>query len=541
MFEQLIGAFGFRTSFTIGFETILPAPAGAAPVTAPLPTIVPVTRAFFDAEITVEMTRDTGAKFTAVIHGLGDDIYSLLDPQATLVHIALGYADGTEHEVMTGVLQQKSRKAGDGFYDTTLTGIDYIFDRLQCPQQPFFYESRDNMTIGAIATDICRLTQVPQSITTTGPQLNAIGFYDVAPLVLLQELTNRAKDPAAPDNLQLQVKNGTVFIGSPDDIGTDHTTPFDDVGDDTPLGASGDCNSANAIDGRDFTIAGDPTLRPNDTFILDGTTYRIERITHALSGDGGYTCSGRAVDPAATVADQKKGGRPDAAMVAGVLQDNLIAREQRRPAVSAGEVDAYTAGTHRATIKIGTVPQPQMTNRTVEAPLAASAVALPEKPLVSPFALDKCGLVVPVYPHMRALLVHGWNDPNDAVVGGFLWSSGMTPPPNRPGDWWLCLPTQFTGDGLPTGPTTDDLITTDGQRLISVKGMKLTVGAGLQNTAGARPTPGGDEALTIEAAAGASLTLHTAEGASVTLNGAQIELSDGTVTVTIGNGKVSIG
>jgi hypothetical protein len=117
----------------------------------------------------------------------------------------------------------------------------------------------------------------------------------------------------------------------------------------------------------------------------------------------------------------------------------------------------------------------------------------------------------------------------------------MTPPPNDAGDWWLCLPTQLTADGLPTGPTTDDLITKDGQRLISVKGLKITVGAGLQNSAGSRPTPGSDEALTIEAAQGARISLKTAEGAEVTLNGAQIQLTDGGVTVTIGNGKVSIG
>ena len=70
-------------------------------------------------------------------------------------------------------------------------------------------------------------------------------------------------------------------------------------------------------------------------------------------------------------------------------------------------------------------------------------MTLTDKPIASPFAFDKCGLVVPVYQKMRALLVHGWNEPNDAVVDGFLWTSDMTPPPNQAGDWWLCLPTQL--------------------------------------------------------------------------------------------------
>jgi hypothetical protein len=542
MFNLLVGSFGFRTSYTITFERILPQAADSAPpIIAPLPTIVPVTRAFFDAEITVEMTRDTGTTFTAVIHGLGDDIYSLLDPQNTVLHISLGYADGTESEVVAGVLQKKSQKAGDGFYDTTLTGVDHVFDRLQCPRQRISYESKISKSIGAIAREVCGLANVPFNNKNDGPVLKPIGFYDVTPLVLLQELTKTAQDPDAPENVQLQVKDSVVWLDFPSNIGTDRPNLIDDVGDDTSLSTSGDCSAELALTGKSFTIAGDPNLRPNDIFNLDGTPLRIESITHTLSGDGGYVCSGHALVPEATAVDQKKGGRPNAAMVAKVIQDNVVNREQRRPAVSAGEVDAYTAGQHTTTVKVGTARRPEMTNRTVEAPLAATAVALPDKPMASPFAFDKCGLVVPVYRQMRALLVHGWNDPNDAVVDGFLWTAEMTPPPNQPGDWWLCLPTQFTGDGLPTGPTTDDLITVDGQRVISVKGLKIAIGAGLQNSAGSRPAPGTDESLAIEAAQGAKISLKTAEGAEVTLNGAQIQLTDGTVTVTIGNGKVSIG
>ena len=540
MLNLLVGSFGFRTTFTIEFEKIIDDPHLPKLQLQKLPTTVPVTRAFFDAEITVEMTRESGARFAAVIHGLLDDIYALLDPQNTLVRIKLGYADGAESEVVAGVLQKKSQKAGDGFYDTTLTGVDYVFDRLQCPKQRISYESKEK-SIGTIAREVCGRANVQFYKKDDGPVLNkSISRYDVTPWVLLQELAQQVQDPDAPENVQLQVKDEGVWLDFPSNIGKDHPNRIEDVGDDTSLSTSGDCSAQLALLGKSFTIAGDPNLRPNDTFNLNGTRFRIESITHTLSGDGGCVCSGHALIPEATVPDQKKGGRPSAAMVAKVIQDNVIAREQRRPAVSTGEVGDYTAEAHTTTVKVGTAPRPEMTNRTVEAPLATSAVALLEKPMASPFAFDKCGLVVPVYPKMRALLVHGWNDPNDAVIDGFLWSSQMTPPPNQAGDWWLCLPTQFTADGLPTGPTTDDLITKDGQRLISVRGMTITVGAGLQNSAGSRPNPGSGESLTIEAAHGASLTLKT-EGAEVTLSGAEIRLQSGGVTMTIGNGKVSIG
>jgi hypothetical protein len=67
--------------------------------------------------------------------------------------------------------------------------------------------------------------------------------------------------------------------------------------------------------------------------------------------------------------------------------------------------------------------------------------------------------------------------------------------------------------------------------VISVKGMKITIGAGLMSSAGSRPSPPTDESLTVQ----------TAQGAQIKVTGSQIQLTDGAVTMTIANGKVSIG
>jgi hypothetical protein len=132
---------------------------------------------------------------------------------------------------------------------------------------------------------------------------------------------------------------------------------------------------------------------------------------------------------------------------------------------------------------------------------------------------------------MRSMLVHRWNEPEDAFAAGFVWTAEMTPPHNQPGDWWLCLPTQFDGDGKPTGDGIDDLIQQDGQRVIQVKGMKITIGSGLLNAVGSRPSPGSDESLTIEADDNQTKLVFKA---------GQIEMTDGTVKLTIGGGKVSV-
>src|SRR5208283_1971861 len=149
-----------------------------------------------------------------------------------------------------------------------------------------------------------------------------------------------------------------------------------------------------------------------------------------------------------------------------------------------------------------------------------------------------------------SLLVHGWNEPEDAAIGGFVWTADMTPPKNHTGDWWLCLPTGFDGDGKPTGSAINDLTTQDGQRVIQVKGMTISIGSGLLSDVGARPTPGSNESLTIESDDNATKVTFakgqiamTDGTATVTVGQTkgQIQMTDGSVKLTIANGQVSIG
>ena len=519
--------FGFRTTFKVSFEKILPPVLGVS-ATVPLPTIVPISRSFFEADITIVMPQAGGENnFTLNIYGLANDIYKLLDPQHTLVHISLGYADGNSSEVIAGLLTEKRlTPAPDGcFYQAELKGVDYVFDQLQYPAQNVkAYKSKQGQTLGQIATDICNLVKVPSQIKADGQSVDPLTYDDVTPLAVLQALARRG-------SYALQFKDGKVWLGAPADLGTDHPVPITDGSTSKPVTARGGTPKASPSDGQDFDMAGDPTLRPNDTVTFGKDKFRIESVTHKLTRNGGYRCSGRALSTTASVDDQKMGGKPTAAKVARAIQDNLSGREQTRPAVSAGEVGDYTEGKHTASVNVGTTPTPDMANPTVQAPLRQDPGQLPDKPIASPFAFGSCGLVVPVYSKMRTLLVHGWHDPNDAVVDGFLWPKDVTPPPNKKGDWWLSLPTQLGADGLPSGPTTDDLTTGDGQRVISLKGMKIAIGSGLLNQVGSRPSPGSDE----------SLTITTDQGAKLTVKGSQIQLTDGSVTLTVGSGKVSIG
>jgi hypothetical protein len=479
-------------------------------------------------------------QFCVTIYGL-NDIYGLLVPQQTVLQITLGYDDAGSQEVMTGILCEKSIRAGDQWYEATLKGKDFVFDRLQRPLQKVnqTFPDKDhpdptigsNPTVKAIATVICKNAGVATNIPEPGPSLTTITFNNVTPLEALHMLVATTGGNSTP-RFRFQAKDGTLWMGVPNNLGVTYTAPIDDGATSRPLSSSGDTAAASPLDGQDFNIAGIPALRPRDLVILGTGTFRIRKITHKLTREGGYTCSGRAVSPDAPDEDAQQADRPSASGVALQLRKNLQQTYRTRPAVSTGDVNAYTAGEHTATFDLGYDSAPDLPSPSVQATLQDKPVPLSDKPIASPFAFDNCGLVVPVYPKMRSMLVHRWNEPEDAVAAGFVWTAEMTPPQNQAGDWWLCLPTQLDGDGKPTGNTVDDLIQQDGQRVIQVKGLRITIGAGLLNSVGSRPTPGSDESLTIEA---------DDNQTKLTFKAGQIEMTDGTVTLTVGGGKVSIG
>jgi hypothetical protein len=528
---------GFRAAFRISFETALPLAAGLPPPPpVPIPTIVPVSSGFFEADVTVAMdATEAGNTFCARIYGMGDDIYSLLTVQTTIVHITLGYDDGASVEVMTGLLTEKAMEAGDQWYEATLKGVDFVFDRLQRPAAVVAQDFKG--TVAAIASSICQAVGVATRIPNPGPTLATRTFNDQTPFAALNILAGIA-------GFSLQTKDGKLWMATPASLGVTQTTPIADGATSRPVATRGATAAASAMDGQDFAIAGIPSLRPSDLVTLGAADFQIQSITHKLTREGGYTCTGRALSPTATADDAQKAGRPSASVVARQIGQNLQQRDRNRPALDVGDVASYTAGDNTATFSLGYDTTADMVSPTIEGTLRTTPTALNDKPIASPFAFDNCGLVAPVYPGMRALMAHGWNEPEDAIASGFVWTSDMTPPQNHPGDWWLCLPTELGGDGKPTGSAVNDLTTGDGQRVLQLKGLKVNIGSGLLSGVGERPSPGTDESLTIvsddnktQVTFKQGVVIITDGTATLTVGhpSGQIVMTDGTATLTVGN------
>lgn len=167
----------------------------------------------------------------------------------------------------------------------------------------------------------------------------------------------------------------------------------------------------------------------------------------------------------------------------------------------------------------------------------------------SPFAWGPFGLVVPRYPGTRVMLVHPRGDREDPVDVGALWHGKPGDDAARPvqalaEDWWLSLPAgvepadkseAMAGPVLPPSDAlaTNDLIDSEGNRIIEVGRLLIRVGDKALGRAGDRPATNGapDRAIVIEQMDGeASITMEQDGTVTIRAKHVAVEVS-GTMDV----------
>ena len=304
--------------------------------------------------------------------------------------------------------------------------------------------------------------------------------------------------------------------------------------------------SASVASAYRLKALGQPRLRLGQTVVLaikpkPPAPLRIESISHGFSAREGYTC-----DLVAVVAEAGRPARSEtgAAGVAARLHEVVEQSVDKRRAVDVGEISAAKIaadGNYLATLNYGqSVPSSAMAP-SVDTPIETDT-QLHDKPIASPFAFDRCGLIVPVYPKMRALLAHHRHEANDAVVAGFLFGENprLKPPAGKAGDWWLCLPTGLGPDGLPMGKAANDLTDSTGMRVVQAKGLHIQVGETLAATVGERPAPPTDASIIIEHQSGTTITIDAKGKVEILTKGQDITLSNGAVSMAISGPQVAI-
>jgi hypothetical protein len=303
----------------------------------------------------------------------------------------------------------------------------------------------------------------------------------------------------------------------------------------------------------DFTVLGEPSLRAGQLAVasLDGyqdpaAPLRILSLTHSFSPEAGYTCAGRAVAfrPGKGNRQLSSAARPaSATAVADRVFGKIRESQADFPAVDVGKVKAATADDRDASVFYGQPPNPLVSSPSVDLDVPEGTSVLLSKPVAAPFAWHGVGLSVPVYPGMRALLSQVRNARDDSVVTGFLWANEprMDRPPARDGDWWLCLPTEVSGNPpQPSGAGANDLTAADGRRVIEVPGLSIAIGKDKCTPLGQRPSEGPADEFLITHKTGTTVHIDASGNVTVTGKGDKVTLSCGGATLTVGSGKVAI-
>src|SRR5262245_37669755 len=434
-----------------------------------------------DADIKAEMARGTvGSQFEVKLSDLpeaeANKLYQRVQTSKLgKVVIKLGYMDGEFEEVMSG-LYSKVVIAVDGDKLVTLiTGLEIGTHALQYTR---FQKNLDGRkTIEAAVRALLKDATIFEGDIDRDPILEKIS-KEVQDITLRGEnLMEILNEIAEMEKAELLINDKKVRIGKP--ITNDKYEPgafdrdanlavFKPFVKNIP-GEEGDnvlekLPAKKAL-GFKFIIAGDPKLRPaqrvfakvkigNDSYEDKTNEFRIHSLVHSLSVNSGYVCEGIAFKICTDDNCRRQEnaiGQRNAEEIVQSFSQRIKDEQRRRPSIEVGQVKQYTSGEpseakHRSTLYFG-----QRFDKTETQPSVRAEVEKDEHQLLrnkaigSPFAWHKCGLIVPVYPGMKALLNHNLNLPNDALVTGFLWSEKPTlePPQNREGDWWLCLPVDF--------------------------------------------------------------------------------------------------
>lgn len=315
-------------------------------------------------------------------------------------------------------------------------------------------------------------------------------------------------------------------------------------------GAAGSDDERKLVNENTVTLLGHPGLRVGQAITSDAPKLtgprRISALTTRYSTKTGFVSE-------LVLTDVKDGARSKVATASGKVVDQfnkaMVAARQNNPSFDVGEVTSYTpahgaaAGeAHRVTMNYAQVPAKDDKAPSTDSPVSTEA-ELVKKPMASVFAFDKVGLVVPVYPGMRALLAHNRSLTNDAIVAGWLWPSkpeASNPPPNRVGDWWLALPTELDDKGKPKGKGVNDLTDARGARVIQARGLHILVGTNALPDLGTRPDTPADDTITIEHSSGTTITVDSSGAVSVTTKDQKITLGNGKVSLTLDGAAVKV-
>jgi hypothetical protein len=502
-----------------------------------------------DADVTVTMSRGTlGTTFKIILYDLPLDKANLLSdavPALKTVKIQLGYFETNVQLVMEGLYEKVESKTGA---DKSL-GQDKLVTTISGREKALVACAETKYTASLSDDDASSYAKAAQSVLSSvkkaHPEFDKLvnqkvqfntpvtvaplsksdtKFKSDTVLTVLAEIAKKAK-------LELLVVDKMVILGSPIArlIAAAKLDPSTNLAKiekvklapkpKTTGATKSDSPKETPVSVFSFTALGDPTMRPGQPITVSGIKESVVRgikeiagtagfvirsVEHQFNSSTGYVCVGAAASglkDGAAALDVDSAIKQNAATGAQDVASAIKSEAGKNPVVEVTSVKA-AADAYQADLYHGQ-PREDEQQPSIEVAIEQQEDHVyKHRPIASPFAWRKCGLVTPIYPTMKALVAHNVGLATDGIVTGYIWSKepDFAPPSNKTGDWWLCLPIDFD-EAKPPGDSTkavNDLTGHTGKRVIEVKGLKITVGATKLAAVGKRPCEGPDDDFLIE-------------------------------------------
>jgi len=553
-----------------------------------------------DADVTVTMARGTlGTTFKITLYDLPlkrANVLSTVAPALRTVKVSLGYFEIGVKPVMEGIYAKVESKTGaDKTFGqdklvTTISGNEAAL--VACSETKYtaslsdedafsFAKAAQSVLSSVFLADninthpgfdllVDKKVQFNTPVTVSPLSRSDTKFNNDTVLTVLAEIAKKAR-------LELLIVDKMVILGSPiarriDPAQLDPSTNLAKI-ETVKLAVKPETSAGKSNPPKEtpvkifsFTALGDPTMRPGQPIIVSGIEgsavkgideitgtagFVIRSVEHQFNSSTGYVCVGAAASglkDGAAALDVDSAIKQNAATGAQDVATAIKSEAAKNPVVEVTSVKA-PADAYQADLYHGQ-PREDEQQPSIEVAIEQQEDHVyKHRPIASPFAWRKCGLVTPVYPVMKAVVAHNQGLATDGIVTGYIWSKlpDLPPPPNKDGDWWLCLPIDFdVKKVLPPGQTkstdgktfdwktfnwskfdqtkaVNDLTGQTGKRVIEVKGLKITVGAAKLAAVGTRPTEGPDDDFLIEHASGT--TVHIDSKGALTIDASKASLT----------------
>jgi hypothetical protein len=390
----------------------------------------------FTAKIEIDMNCSIEADmFKVIIYNVDQFTQSRIVEGATIT-ITLGFKAGFNSKIITGIITKVNRGYEDQDLATEIIGIDLSISNLKTT--PINLSIANPTDIIEVIRNIASEAGVKLSVDSvlSGIILNSYSVNNKKAFYVIKDLAKILKYNVTTKLSQLYVTRSIISTLT---IGT--ITDFDGF---TFYKISG-INQDDETDvlGYKFEGNGIPLMTPMKTVtlaIIEQNIFGlfvIESVKH-IYDEKGYRCEGTLIEikqESETINIISSDIKSLSAILANKINDFIF----NKPTADTGIVKSLISDTRKLTAKIGINEEDtqSIVNKSTDAPIGNEEVFVNEKPIMSPFAGDGYGQIIPTYQNNRCVLLFNRYDNQDINIIGYLWEKDWTIPEHDEGEYLI--------------------------------------------------------------------------------------------------------